>query len=291
MLAFDVRFTSSFFAGLVAAVNPCGFVLLPTYLLYFLGINGSAPGTQQATVRRALVVSASLSAGFLSVFVVIGYISRVFTTWLNEHAKYAALVIGVALVVAGVAMLAGWRLPINTPKLQAGGRDRTVRSMYLYGIAYAVASIGCTFPIFSGVVLGTVSTNGFADGVFAIVLYGIGMALVVTALTITLAVAQTGVLKVLRGGMRYVEPASAALVLLSGLYLTWYWFNDIRDNTPTSGVTSVQQRIQNWITTHQTLVGWTFGLIVTAAIVFVIARRPRSEAPAEPDVPTPAAQR
>jgi len=290
MIAFDGRFTQSFLTGLVAAVNPCGFVLLPTYLMYFLGINGSAPGTQHATVRRALVVSASLSAGFLSVFVVIGYVSRVFTTWLNENAKYAALLIGVALVIVGIAMLAGWRIPVNTPKLQAGGRDRTIGSMYLYGIAYAVASIGCTFPLFSSVVLGTISTQGFADGVIAIVMYGVGMALVVTALTVTLAVAQTGVLKVLRGGMRYVEPASAVLVLLAGLYLSWYWFNDIRDNTPTSGVTGVQERVQNWIYTHQAVVGWTFGIIVVAAIVFVIARRPRGEQSAEPKLPT-AAQR
>ncbi len=286
MLALDGRFTQSFVTGLLAAVNPCGFVLLPTYLLYFLGINGSAPGTQHATVRRALVVSASLSVGFISVFLVIGYVSRVFTTWLNENAKYAALVIGLTLIVVGIAMLAGWRVPISTPKLQAGGRDRTVRSMYLYGIAYAVASIGCTFPLFSSVVLGTVSTDGFADGVIAIVMYGVGMALVVTALTVTLAVAHTGMLKVLRGGMRYVEPASAVLVLLSGLYLTWYWFNDIRDNTPTSGVTGLQVRVQNWIYTHQALVGWTFGLIVAAAIVFVIVRRPKSAPVAEADVPT-----
>ena len=149
MLALDGRFTQSFLTGLVASVNPCGFVLLPTYLLYFLGINGSLPGTQHATVRRALKVSAALSAGFLAVFLVIGFISRVFTTWLNEHAKYAALGIGLVLLVVGIAMLAGWRVPISTPKLQAGGRDRTVRSMFLYGIAYAVASIGCTFPLFS----------------------------------------------------------------------------------------------------------------------------------------------
>jgi cytochrome c biogenesis protein CcdA len=282
MLALDPRFTLSFATGLVAAVNPCGFVLLPTYLLYFLGINGGTAGSQRATVRRALSVSAALSAGFISVFLIIGYISRVFTTWINEHAKYAALVIGLALVVLGIAMLAGYRLPISTPKLQAGGGDRTARSMFLYGVAYAVASIGCTFPLFSTTVLGTVSTQGFADGVIAITLYGVGMALVVTALTVTLAVAQTGVLRTLRAGMRYVEPASAVLVLLSGLYLSWYWFNDIRGNTPTNGVGNVQTRVQNFIYTHQAPVAWTFGIIVAAAVLFVVVRRPKAPTEATP---------
>ena len=55
----------SFIRGLVAAVNPCGFILLPTYLMYFLGLQGGMPGTQRATLRRALLVSAAVSAGFL----------------------------------------------------------------------------------------------------------------------------------------------------------------------------------------------------------------------------------
>ena len=113
------RLWLSFGSGLLAAVNPCGFVLLPTYLMYFLGVTGR-PGTQRASVRRALVVGGALSAGFLSVFLVVGSITRLFTDYLNQNAKYVALVIGVALFVAGVAMLAGWRLPFTTPKLDVG---------------------------------------------------------------------------------------------------------------------------------------------------------------------------
>lgn len=273
MLALDRGFTLSFASGLVAAVNPCGFVLLPTYLLYFLGLNGTSPGSQQATVRRALTVSAALSGGFLAVFLVIGVISRVFTNFLYEHAKYAALVIGLALIVLGVAMLLGYRLPIATPKLRAGGGDRTVRSMFLYGVAYAVASIGCALAPFTATVLGTVSRSGFADGITAIALYGLGMTLVVTALTVTLAVAQTTVLCALRAGMRYVERASAVLVLLSGMFLTWYWLSDIRGSSTSSWVSNVQARVENWIDTHRSLVGWTVSLVVVAAVLFLVVRR------------------
>ena len=281
MFDLNVRFTQSFLTGMVASVNPCGFVLLPTYLLYFLGLNGGAAGTQRATIRRALAVGTAVSAGFITVFVIIGIISRMFTTWLNENAKYAGLVIGIAMVVLGVAMLAGYRLPINTPKLQAGGKDRTVRSMYLYGVGYAVASIGCTFPLFSSIVLGTVSTDGFANGVAAIGFYGVGMALVVVALTVTLAVAQTGMLRALRASMRYVETIGAFVVLLSGVYLTWYWISTIRDDLPSNQVTNVQERVQNWIYTHQSLVGWTGVLIIAAAVAFVLLGRRSKSAPVD----------
>jgi hypothetical protein len=107
------------------------------------------------------------------------------------------------------------------------------------------------------------------------------MALVVTALTVTLAVAQTGMLRVLRAGMRYVETISAVVVLLSGLYLTWYWFNDIRDNVPTSRVTNVQARVENWVLEHQGLVGWTFAAIVAAAVVFVLVGRRSKSSPVD----------
>ena len=138
----------SFIRGLVAAVNPCGFILLPTYLMYFLGMQGGMPGSQRASLRRALLVSAAVSAGFLSVFFVAGIISYNFTSWINENSKYATVVIGGALLVLGVAMLFGYKLPFMTPKMDTGEKDRTIRSMFIYGIAYAVASIGCTIGLF-----------------------------------------------------------------------------------------------------------------------------------------------
>ena len=130
----------SFITGMLAAVNPCGFILLPTYLLYFLGLSSTDAGKQRAPIGRALLVSGAVSTGFLSVFLVVGGVTRFFTDWISANAKYATAVIGVALIALGIAMLFGYRLPINTPKIDAGGRDRTVKSMFVYGVAYAVRS-------------------------------------------------------------------------------------------------------------------------------------------------------
>jgi cytochrome c-type biogenesis protein len=270
------RLWLSFGSGLLAAVNPCGFVLLPTYLMYFLGVTGR-PGTQQASVKRALLVSGALSAGFMSVFVLVGGITRLFTDWINQNAKYVALLIGVALIVLGIAMLFGYRLPFTTPKLDPGQRDRTVFSMFVFGIAYAVASIGCTIGPFSATVLGTIDTEGFGQGILAIGLYGIAMSLLVTTLTVSLALAQGGLLKVLRSGMKYVEIASAVVMILSGLFLAWYWLNDIRRNYSdgvTGNVLTWQERLQQWIDTNRTLLAVVFSIVVLAAIGYtVIARR------------------
>ena len=123
---------------------------------------------------RAIKVSLAVSAGFMSIFVVIGAITKLSTNWFVEKAQWVSLVIGLALLVLGIAMLFGYRLPFTTPKLDVGERDRTVRSMYVFGIAYAVASIGCTIAPFSSVVLGSFSSDGLSTGIAAIALYGVG---------------------------------------------------------------------------------------------------------------------
>jgi cytochrome c biogenesis protein CcdA len=277
MIASSDRLWLSFGSGLLAAVNPCGFVLLPTYLMYFLGVSGR-PGTQRATVRRALLVSAALSAGFMTVFVIVGGISRLFTDWLNQNAKYLALLIGVALVILGIAMLFGYRLPFSTPKLETGKRDQTIASMYIFGLAYAVASIGCTLGPFSATVLGTIDTDGFFQGVVAVALYGIAMSLLITTLTVTLALAQGGLLKSLRTGMTYVETASAVVMILSGLYLSWYWFNDIRDKYDddlTGRVLNWQERIAQYIDNNRLVLAILFAVIVGSALTYTFVSRRR----------------
>ena len=154
--------------------------------------------------------------------------------------------IGVALVVLGVAMLFGYKLPISTPRLDAGGRRRTVGSMFVYGVAYAVASIGCTIGLFIATLLGSTRSDGVMSGVANVVAYGAGMALVVTALTITLAVANTGLLRVLRTGMRHVESIAAVFVVLSGLYLVYYfWVVDVNEDA--APITNRVEDLQNWI--------------------------------------------
>jgi len=277
VIASSDRLWLSFGSGLLAAVNPCGFVLLPTYLMYFLGVSGR-PGTQRATVRRALLVSTALSVGFMTVFVIVGGISRLFTDWLNQNAKYVALLIGIALVILGIAMLFGYRLPFSTPKLETGKRDQTVVSMYVFGLAYAIASIGCTLGPFSATVLGTIDTDGFFQGVIAVVLYGVAMSLLITTLTVTLALAQGGLLKSLRTGMKYVEIASAIVMILSGLYLAWYWFNDIRDkydDNLTGRVLNWQERIAQYIDDNRLVLAIVFAVIVGIALTSTFASRRR----------------
>jgi cytochrome c-type biogenesis protein len=265
-------FAYSFILGVLAAVNPCGFVLLPTYLMYFLGLETNRESTQTASLRRALTVSAAVSGGFIAIFLVVGIVTRLFTTVISDNAKYVGLIVGVVLTIMGVAMLAGWKPTFMRPSIPTE-RDSTMRAMFVYGIAYAVASIGCTIGLLTTVVLGSVGRHGFVSGVSSIVLYGLGMALFVTALTVTLATAQRGLLTFARNSLCYIDKVSAVFIALAGLYLTWYWYGAVTERSSDS-VTGTVEDWQSSVTSFlQDQGAWrlaiVFAVIVGTAVVRV----------------------
>lgn len=273
-------FAYSFVLGVLAAVNPCGFVLLPTYLVYYLGEETAVDSTRTVAVARALRVGAAVSAGFVSLFVVVGLISRIFTDAIERNAKYASLVIGLGLLAMGIAMVAGWKPRIITPNL-ATERTRTVRSMFMFGLAYAIASIGCTIGFLTTVILGSVGRFGFASGVLSVVLYGLGMGLLVTSLTVAIALARTGFVSFLRRGLRWFDTASGILVTLTGAYLTWYWWGAITER----GGDAVISRVDGWQSSIASFLqgqgAWRLGIIFVAVVggaAILVSRRNGGEA-------------
>jgi len=277
------RFAYFLSLGMVAAINPCGFAMLPAYLMYFLGLEGTRVGSQRASIVRALIVSVSTSAGFIAVFLVVGTIARLFTNSLVDNAKYVSLVIGVALIVFGCFMLAGWRPKFAMLQIGQGQeRTQTVRSMFGFGVAYAVASLGCTIPLFINVIFGTFATKGFASGVVSTTLYGVGMGLTVTGLTVTLAFASGGLLRVLRSAMRYLDLVAAVFLIVTGMYLTWFWYSAITEQ----GADGLKSRAERWQVSVQDSIA-RFGYVrfagilaipVALGVVYLLVTRRRREA-------------
>ncbi|MFZ9517481.1 MAG: cytochrome c biogenesis CcdA family protein [Ilumatobacteraceae bacterium] len=259
-------FTYSLLLGMLAAVNPCGFVLLPTYLVAYLSVSDD---TDVATrLRRSLVVGGSVSAGFLVVFLIVGAISRLFTNWIEINAKYASLVVGLALIVMGIRMLSGWRPRIWVPALGGESRRNGVVGMFAFGVVYAIASIGCTIGLLTTAILGSFTRDGLVSGVLSVVMYGFGMALFVTALTTTLAFAKTALVRGGRGVMSVVSYVSSGLVFITGIYLAWYWYVAI---TEQSDQGDILRALGNWQTTIVNRISDIGALPVAVACGIVVA--------------------
>ena len=288
----------AFGLGMVATVNPCGFAMLPAYLSFFLGLEGAeVTERRDRTVLRAVAISAMLTLGFIAVFAVVGIAITNVSRSINDIVPYLTIVIGVGLVALGIAMLRGFEPNVSLPKLNRGGASSELSSMFLFGVSYAIASIGCTIGLFLNLVSTTFTDESFLSGVASFVAYGLGMGSVVLFLTLAVALARTSLVNRLRRSVRYVNRVSAVLLILAGAYVAYYAAYEIRtrDSIRRDPVvdffTDQQARVSNWLDrTGTTTVGLVLGLASAAIIIGVLVRR-RTGPPATPPGRGPASDR
>jgi len=208
-------------AGALATLNPCGFPLLPAFLSFYVGAREERLPSTGSRVVQGFVTGLLVTAGFLGVFVAVGLPVAYGASRISDALPWLGVVLGGALVVVGIATLAGRvpRLPLSL-----GVRTRASRgtgAMVLFGAGYGVASLGCTLPIFLAVV-GSAASGASTALVFAA--YGAGMAVVVTALALAAALLREGLARRLRSVLPYMSRIAGALLVIAGGYLAYYWY-------------------------------------------------------------------
>lgn len=223
----DAPLAIAFGAGMLATINPCGFAMLPAYLGYFLGIEGRDRDVR-ASVGRSLGVGLSVSGGFLVVFSVVGLAIYHLSASVDRWTPWATMVIGGGLAVLGVAMLRGFEPVVSLPKLNRGGRERTGGSMFVFGISYAIASISCALPLFTGAVAGTFRRANLLSSLAVFAAYALGMTLVLLALTVSMGMARQSLVRWLRRALPYVTRVSGAVLVVAGAYLAHYGWYELR---------------------------------------------------------------
>ena len=155
----------AFTAGMLATVNPCGWAMLPSFVAYYLGSRQAGYDEQPFLTRMwdGLLLGLLVTAGFLVVFggagIAISSGLRVIVQWV----PFVALLVGVVLTLLGVWLLAGKSLPFSLPTLNVDLQSRNPKTAFLFGIAYAFASLSCTLPVFL-VVVGTSLTAASVTG-------------------------------------------------------------------------------------------------------------------------------
>lgn len=298
----DAPIGLAFAAGLVATVNPCGFAMLPAYLSYFMGLDATDDRAGEARdetddgradgIVAALRVGLVVSFGFLVVFGVTGLLINAGVRTIIEWIPYVALGVGVVMVGLGIAMLLGFELSIGFLKGGRGASSRDTGSVFAFGVSYAFASLSCTLPVFLSVVVGSIASATFLGGLATYLAYGVGMSVVLLALTLAVAVAKTGVVRRMRSILPHVQRISAVFLLVAGAYIVWFWADDLSsDPGDQSRLTGVVDRwsasLTGWIGDNSELVGLVAGGVVALAVLWVVLRR--FEPADEDDRPTPLA--
>ena len=230
-LAALLPFGFAFGVGMVAAVNPCGFAMLPAYLSLYLGAHEEDFGKSPSIVRllRALLVGATVSSGFVLLFGLAGLVISAGGSALLEVMPSLGIVIGGVLVLVGLWMLVGGTLHADAFERFAGWvgdpRNVSVPGFFLFGLAYGAASLSCTLPAFLAVVGSSLASGGVLAGAGRFLGFGLGMAAVLVTLTLALAFFKQGLVRWLRRAVPYVRLASAVLLVLAGAYVSFYWLS------------------------------------------------------------------
>ena len=218
-------------AGMLASVNPCGFALLPGYLGYYLGDRRNARGWQ--LTGRAVAVSGTMSASFALLFGLAGILADLAASALAASLPWVGAAVGMILILLGGLLAAGRDVNISlapraAQRLGAATRSRGLGGYAAYGLAYGLASLGCTLPVFLSVVGISLQLHGLADAVGQFLLFGIGMGIVITVLTIATAWSGDGLLKRARALGRHIGWVSAFILWLVGAYVIYYWLTTAR---------------------------------------------------------------
>ena len=263
-------------AGLVAAFNPCGFALLPAYLALVLGDQNGSSG---AAVRRALGMSAAMTAGFVAVFGAFGLVVVPLALAVEQHLPWVTVVIGIALAGMGVWLAAGRQLTVSLPRMRGGAPAATMLSMVGYGVAYAVASLSCTIGPFLALTSTTFTNVGLVAGVAIFVTYAIGMGLVIGVLAVAVALARGALVGQLRRVIPYVSRASGVLMIVAGAYVVYYGIYELRlfsgqtdGQDPVVGAAvEIQGIMARWVQAVDPW-WWVFGLAVLVGVGELVRR-------------------
>jgi cytochrome c biogenesis protein CcdA len=261
----------AFAAGLVAALNPCGFAMLPAYLALVVRGEGSS---RASAVGRALTATAAMALGFIAIFGLFGLLTTSAANALQGHLPYVTVAVGITLVVVGSWLLAGREMPSVRSSLGTNTRlapTARLGSMFGYGIGYALASLSCTIGPFLAVT--GIGVSGSSGGLSAFVSYASGFTLIVGTLAVASALASSAFIARLRQVSPYVNRISGVILLLVGAYVGYYGWYELQlfsaSGDPRDPVIAVAARLQG------TLAGWVFAhgpwpwLIALTAMVLI----------------------
>jgi cytochrome c-type biogenesis protein len=204
-------------------------------------------------VWRSLLWGGAAAFGIFLFYMIIGLIvsfaGGAAGSW--EWVEYIIPVVGSLLIILGILTFTPYSLdmskiisPIENlgnrrrkKKMEAEGveeddtkkRSRAISEapqllqLFLYGITYALASIGCNFPILLGLVLGAIQAGSFFNAIMIFLVYSFAMAILMVIITLLVGFSKDALINRLQASTKAVKIISGVLLILAGGFLIG-WF-------------------------------------------------------------------
>jgi cytochrome c biogenesis protein CcdA len=161
--------------------------------------------------------------------------------------------------------------------------------MVSFGVGYALASLSCTFGVLLAVIAQAQAAADFAGIVLVFGVYAAGSAAVLLLLTILTAVAGTALTRRAATLARYGPRVTAVILLITGVYLAWYWDPSATGAATTTGgwIAGLSAAASSWVQANSTLLAILALVAIAVVIALTIHQRGRARIKTDSDAPRP----
>lgn len=209
-----------FVAGIGAFFAPCAFALFPGYVSYYLASSGAG----RESPGRALGLGLTCAAGSAIFFAIIGVAITLLGGSISPYLIATKPVIAFAVVLLGVVLVADMRLPSVVLPLGAAAQGLPPGAgLFLYGFGYALASAGCTLPIYVSMVVLPLTSGYSGAALLTFLGFASAMALMMLLTSLLVGLAKVSLLRRLQASAVWIKRASGLVLILAGLYLGYYY--------------------------------------------------------------------
>lgn len=209
-----------FLAGIGGFFAPCAFALFPGYVSYYLSASGDT-----GSVLRSLGLGLACAAGAALFFAIVGVAITLLGGAISPYLIAAKPAIALAVVALGVVQVLDVRMPsLALPLGVTAARGVPVAmAVFLYGFGYALASTGCTLPLYVSITVLPLTSGFSGAALLTFLAFASAMAILMLVTTLLVGLAKQQLVATFQRSAAWIKRASGVVLILAGLYLGYYY--------------------------------------------------------------------
>lgn len=223
----------SFIAGVLAAINPCGIVMLPAYLsLYVYSNSDDNDITTSKKIRNSLNIILFVGVGFVALFSLSAVIVSLSSELVGDLIPFLSILLSMLILYFGIGELKGEQIfssKISSLSSKIGNPKNTNPiGFILFGVSYGLASVGCALPIFISVVTKSINAQSNQRIFLDFISYSLGMLSVITILTAATFISINSTKKLNNFFRKWSYLVFGIFLTFAGIFMLSYWIYDLR---------------------------------------------------------------
>ena len=166
-----MQFLISFLEGMITFISPCLLPMLPMYVSFFVGEQGTKH--QHRTFFNAL----SFVFGFTIVFVLLGVFAGSLGQLLWQYQTMIHIVTGIIVIVFGLNFMGVFRIPLlnMTYKITFQMKNSDLISCFVFGMIFSIGWTPCVGTFLGAALMMVVQEGTMINGIFSLLAYSLGL--------------------------------------------------------------------------------------------------------------------